>query len=166
MTHLAPAAGARSLLSSPGAASPLPVDAGSYLLDLVLTLHALATTWPPAAALLVAAEHGALLPLLAGLHDRLLPELHKAFREGAGEGQAQVAAQAVVRLRLLEAGVLQLCWQLLRLAYLTHDYLACPTAAQLYKVGSVGGWWHCAMHVLVWQSSVVLCSRVAARGAC
>jgi hypothetical protein len=100
----------------------------------VLTLHALVTTWPPAAALLVASEHGALLPLLAGLHDGLLPAVREAFAAGGRGARKAPAAGALARLRLLEAGCLQLCWQLLRLAFLTHDYLGCAAAAQLYRV--------------------------------
>jgi activating signal cointegrator complex subunit 2 len=107
------------------------------MLDLALTLHALVITWPPAAALLVAAEQGALLPLLAGLHGRLLPAMRQAFCAGLqpGEQPGPAAAGALARLRLLEAGCLQLCWQLLRLAFLTHDYLGCAAAAQLFQVG-------------------------------
>jgi hypothetical protein len=76
---------------------PCPADAVAYLRDALVTASAFVAAHPPAAAPLLAADGHSLLPTLATLHDRLLPQLDRVFATSAASWAAPGSGEAALR---------------------------------------------------------------------
>lgn len=115
-------------------------DASAYVLDAAITLLAFVEVYPPAAGLLLQAQQGDLLTLLASLYSQLLPAVRSALQAarassaaasssntgGAGDssetqGLAGITEDASKQVDRCDSCLVQLAFELLCCAFLSPE---------------------------------------------